>query len=583
MKSSAEFLREIGAKKSFKEVKASKAVKEVIALARKEFKEAKEIPGTTYSRYRQYLHAGERRGYEDPYFLKRKQLALAVLAAYFTKEKVFIDKVNDYLISICEETNWVCPAHELHSGEIDLMAAETGLELAEAVCLLAEVLPPEVVARVKSEIEKRIFNPYLTKYKKLFWYKFRNNWSGVCNSAVGATFLHLETDKKRLKKALALVLDGLEFFISTAFEKDGGSTEGVSYWQYGLNNYVTFAELLRNRTKGKVDLLGAPRMKAIALYPLKMALSKGAFASFSDCQEKVYFPPSLIIKFAGRMNSPELYNLLNLRVFTYSLASDLRNIYWQKEAGKPGKHFPLAAADVFLESTQVVRLTVKTRSKKQLVLMAKAGHNEENHNHNDVGSFILHTEGESLLCDPGAGLYSKEYFTDVIRNKNIFCNSYGHNLPVIDGCLQKRGEQFKGTVTAFEPKEKMVEMEFAQAYGLAGVKSIKRTLRLEAGTNSAVLEDNFCFSRKMKIEEAFLTWFPAKCKGNTARIKGKKNTLELKIEEPEGATFFVNKLVKECKENAKNGVLSRLAFVAPEISKNTRVRVRMTILQARSF
>ena len=112
---------------------------------------------------------------------------------------------------------------------------------------------------------------------------------------------------------------------------------------------------------------------------------------------------------------------------------------------------------------------------------------------------------------------------------------------------------------------------------------IPRVLRLEAGTNSAVLEDNFCFSRKMKIEEAFLTWFPAKCKGNTARIKGKKNTLELKIEEPEGATFFVNKLVKECKENAKNGVLSRLAFVAPEISKNTRVRVRMTILQARSF
>ena len=577
-KMSAEFLKAIGAKNSFKEIKNSKLAKEIVALARKEFEGPGEIPSTTYTLYRQFLREGTRPGYETPYFLKRKQLALAVLAAYFTREQFFIDKTSDYLINICEETTWVCPAHELHSGRIDLMSADTGLELSEAVSLLSDMLPFEIIMRVKSEIEKRIFEPYLKHYRDIFWYKFRNNWSGVCNSCVGATFLHLETDKKRLKRALELVLDGLEAFIEKAFESDGGSTEGVGYWSYGLSNYIMFSELLRSHTKGRVDLLSGAKMKNIAAYPLKMLLSNGVYANFSDCGEKVTFAPGMIIKLAERTNSPDMYNLLSSYVPSQSLYQQLRNLCWQKE--KKVKILPFSAVniDMFLKSTQIVKLTAKTASRKNIVLMAKGGHNEENHNHNDVGSFILHVDGENLICDPGAGLYSKAYFTDVTRNKNIFCNSYGHNLPVIGGQLQKRGIDFKGKVTAYKPDWKLVEIEFAKAYGLPAVKSIKRNLFIRAEEDRVIMEDSFNLSKAMKVEEAFLSWFPVVCNGSLARIKGKKSTLILKIEEPRGAVFSVKKLEKECKENAKTGVLNRLAFNVPKKSKNTFVRVSIKVI-----
>ncbi len=574
---SKEFLKALGVKKSFKELKASRTAKEMVASAREEFKEPKGIPLVTYTLYREYKRFGGRQGCEAPYFLKRKRFALAVVAAYLTKEQKFLDLACDHIINICEESTWVLPAHERHSGKIDLFSADTGLELAEAVGLLADIIPAEITERVKSEVEKRIFAPYLKYHREMFWHKCSNNWNGVCNSCVGAAFLHLETDKKRLKKALKLVLQGLEAYVNTAFEADGGSTEGVSYWIYGLNNYVLFSELLRHKTKGRPDLLAAPGLKKIAQYPLKLALAKGVFANFADCEEKVYFTPGMIIKLSGRTNLPELLELLNPPRFLQFLYLEIRNLFWQKDKKTKLLPFSKVNTDSYLKSTQVVKLTAKTASKKDLVLIAKAGHNEENHNHNDVGSFILHVNGENLICDPGTGLYSRDYFTAKKRYENVFCSSYGHNVPVAGKELQKHGKEFAGKVTAYDPGRKRVEIEFAKAYGAPGIKSIRRNLLLKAKENTAVLEDNFLFKNELAVEEAFLSWFPVKCKGNTALIRGKKSTLEITIAEPKGAVFSVKKLERECKANAKPGALSRLAFTVPKKSKNIFVQIIMKI------
>ena len=98
-----------------------------------------------------------------------------------------IDPIHDLLWTICEETSWVLPAHEeqgpdfweLHPSPravrpcgahtaltrepdaIDLFAAETGASLAETVYLVGDQLAPEVVQRVRQEVERRIFKPYL--------------------------------------------------------------------------------------------------------------------------------------------------------------------------------------------------------------------------------------------------------------------------------------------------------------------------------------------------------------------------------------------------------------------------------------
>ena len=44
----------------------------------------------------------------------------------------------------------------------------------------------------------------------------------------------------------------------------------------------------------------------------------------------------------------------------------------------------------------VARLTSRTLQGIRVVLAIKAGHNDENHNQNDIGSFIVHVDGETL-------------------------------------------------------------------------------------------------------------------------------------------------------------------------------------------
>ena len=100
------------------------------------------------------------------------------------------------------------------------------------------------------------------------------------------------------------VLEGFEAYIATGFEEDGGSIEGIGYWNYGLMYYVTLAELLRERTGGQIDLLAQPRMKDIARYPLVTALSPGTYVNFGDATEKLALQPGIVCN-AGRAHRRE--------------------------------------------------------------------------------------------------------------------------------------------------------------------------------------------------------------------------------------------------------------------------------------
>ncbi len=112
-----------------------------------------------------------------------------------------------------------------------------------------------------------------------------------------------------------------------------------------------------------------------------------------------------------------------------------------------------------------------------LAFSAKAGHNNEPHNHNDLGHFILHGGGENLLCDLGAGLYTKAYFSPG-RESIINISSSGHSVPVINGTMQQSGAKAKAVVLdiAMDEQEevqtgtrfKLQQAITAGEHGLAG-------------------------------------------------------------------------------------------------------------------
>jgi hypothetical protein len=537
-----------------------------------------QVPATSYTLYRLFARNGDRKGYETPYFLKRTNLAAAALRLFLGVEEAqaasLTDIVQDHLWSICEESTWVLPAHEHDS--IDLFAAETGFVLAETLVLLGEALAAEVRSRVHQELERRIFEPYLRFHRSLHWYRGHNNWNGVCNSAVAATFLLLEPEPGRVAGAIKLALDGLKVFLDTAFEADGSSTEGVAYWHYGLINFVALAEMLHARSAGAIDLLASDHMRRVAAYPARMQLSGPWFASFSDCNEMVEFNPGIIARLAQRTGEQSLLNLL-ARPATpggdWRLTMMIRNLLWW-DGSQPDSAL---VGDAVLPAAGVARLVAATPAAIPIVLAIKAGHNGENHNQNDIGSFIVHIDGENLLTDPGRGLYSRDYFS-ARRYENIFANSYGHSVPRIGGRLQGTGPNFHGELleVGVQGPLKHAEVELARAYPSAGLASARRQLTL-AADGDAWLQDDFRFDgAPVEVEEAFITWHTVEVAGATALIRGQRHTLRLTIESPADAHFQLESLEEQSRANAKPGVLKRLSFVllaAPE----TQARVRMAI------
>jgi hypothetical protein len=188
----------------------------------------------------------------------------------------------------------------------------------------------------------------------------------------------------------------------------------------------------------------------------------------------------------------------------------LRNLLWWDGSQRGAPRLD----DAVLPAGGVARLVVHTPAGAPVVLAVKAGHNGENHNQNDVGSFLVHVDGENLLTDPGRGLYSRAYFGPQ-RYENIFANSYGHSVPRIGGQLQAAGHEFGGELLGVETAgaHKSAVVEFARAYSIEGLASVKRQLLVAAEGEQAGtiwLQYEFRFDQDAsggpsEVEEALIT------------------------------------------------------------------------------
>lgn len=539
--------------------------------------DAHNIPALSYTRYRDVQRYADRTIYQQPWGEKRAKLAAVALQVLLGRDE-YLNLLYDYIWSICEETNWILPQRE--DLTIDLRTAATTMDLAEIIVALRHKMEDRIVERVRTEINRRVFTDYLENHGKreLLWWKGRNNWNGVCNGGIGVGFLLLEQDTSRLAHGLEVVLEGLQVFLDTAFAEDGGSGEGVGYWQYGLSNYIAFAEMLRLRTKGAIDLLDNGRVQTIARFAPAVMLSPGRYFPYSDCREEVALNPGLLACLAERTGVGELRGLL-AEPAPLTRGVGLFHTLWRSILWWDGVRPPRPRlGDVLLPDSGVVRLVGEAASSAAVVLAAKAGHNGVSHNHNDIGTFVLHVDDETYLCDPESGVYDN--YVKQGRYNVIFANSFGHSVPVIGGKLQSEGETFRGGIVRYEPggTEKRVDMELQGAYEIPALAKVLRSFRLSA-TGDLVLEDTFAFTDgALPVEEAFVTWNNTMVAGRTAYIVGERHILQLTIEKPSEAAFACKVLKEESDANHKSVPLKRLSFAVAPSGKEMSARVRMKVL-----
>lgn len=430
-----------------------------------------------------FARTGSRSEFETPYFRRRRFLtAVALLALIYPDEERYLNETATLLIETCKEFSWALPAHTLGTDRkeetvaIDLFAAETGVQLTEICYLLADRLNERVRFLVAAEVKKRVLDPFLSR--SFGWEKEKSNWAAVCAGNVGACFLYLAPDL--FSSVKPRVLKALNCFLSS-YPDDGACLEGFSYWQYGFGEYVWFADLLFSFTDGKIDLLKGEKTEKIATYAQRSFLCGNATVSFSDGSREEKAEIGLIYYLTKRYPN-------SVRLLPQSrMKNSIGNLGWHQQSrllfyfdsALETKETP--EEDCFLDGAgqAIVR-------RKNYSLAVKAGHNGEPHNHNDVGSFILATERGQVVADLGAGIYTRQYFSEKTRY-SILCNSSrGHSVPVVNGAFQKAGKEYRG---ALSHGDNVITLSFADAYGQKNFLSLSR--QFELFENSFRLTDRF--------------------------------------------------------------------------------------------
>ncbi|NOR14274.1 MAG: heparinase, partial [Candidatus Aminicenantes bacterium] len=166
------------------------------------------------------------------------------------------------------------------------------------------------------------------------------------------------------------------------------------------------------------------------------------------------------------------------------------------------------ARDIWFPELEVMAARSFAGSSKGLYLAAKGGHNAESHNHNDVGSFIVYADGYPALIDVGVETYTAKTFSSQ-RYEIWTMQSAYHNLPTVNGVMQREGDQYRASDVNYHTDNAKVvfELDISGAYPPeAMLKSWKRSLTLNRG-RSVIIEDRYELAEAIQpMWLSFMSW-----------------------------------------------------------------------------
>ena len=439
-------------------------------------------PVLTAGMYASFIRTGSRRECENPYFDRRRRLCSAVLHVCLTGTEEYLPDVEDGVVLLCEESAWAISAHANLSGEhpfpdergsiVDLFAAQTAMILSFAAQLLEGVLHPDLYERIRREVERRVLRPFMENDGE-WWMGFTrkdlNNWTPWIISNILMSANVWRFGGAALVERACMMLDRW----LDCVPEDGGCDEGAGYWNMAGGAFLDCLMALESMCG--VDLWQDEKVRRMMAYPELVYLGNGWFANFADCDARPYISGERL-QYAGKKTGSAALIRMGAEMWgsplkelndTPHLSRVLMRIF-----SKPAQAEDVAEdwRNVWLPDLQVF-----ISDKDGMTVAMKGGHNNESHNHNDVGSFLVMAHDEMQVVDAGNMVYTAKTFS-AQRYELWNCRAMYHNVPMIGGYEQQAGAQYAaGDVQA---DVLGMTLDLAAAYpGEAGVLQCRRSFR----------------------------------------------------------------------------------------------------------
>jgi hypothetical protein len=467
----------------------------------------------------EYVRSGDRQGYQTLSFERRDQLASLVLAECIEGRGQYRDDIINGIWAICEETYWGVPAHvgaqrrgsglpDVTEPTVDLFAAETASLLAWTYYLLKDSLDavsPLVSERIKYEVDRRINTPNLQRDD--FWWmglsRSVNNWTPwICSNWL-ASVLVIEQDPDRRARSVYKVMECLDRFLA-GYTDDGGCDEGPGYWARAGASLFDCLELLQASTQGYVDFFDNSRIQEIGRFIMRAHISGSWYVNFADAAARLRPDAPTVYRYGKAISDSTMMGFAANLAQSQQLANNvlpaqfgvlgraLPGLFILQDLLKTKPVEPMLR-DSWFPGIQVMTARSHTGSAEGIFLAAQGGNNNENHNHNDVGNFVVYVDGEPAIIDVGVETYTARTFSKD-RYSIWTMQSVFHNVPRINGVAQNDGLEFAARNVRHEADgtKALLSMDIAKAYPPgANVRSWQRTIALDRKKKEVQIRDLF--------------------------------------------------------------------------------------------
>ena len=474
---------------------AEQVLRRFITVAERDLTEP--TPVLTQELYDLYITKGTRHEYERPFAARTERLSRMTLAECVENNGRFLSAIETELTAILNENTWVAPAHAHARGTspdtdgVDLAVSARAWTLAVVDQWLGTRLKPDTRASIRRELERRVWRPYRESLRSakplrtMGWMKGTNNWNAVCHVGVIGSALTLMDKPEDRAEFLAASEIYLKFYIS-GFTPDGYCSEGVAYWNYGFGSYLFLADAVRQATGGKVDWLEGDKIRAISSYPAHLEIYDGLYPTYADGAPGSQ-PASWMRDYLERrlnLGRPEwrlmalqdapLYHGLGATLFGAATT-----LFAGRDSGAavPALATPATAAPLRDEFAQAQIFTLRPASgQPSFGVSFKGGHNDEHHNHNDLGSYVVAMGRRTLLLDPGQEVYTSRTFTAKRYDSKVLA-SYGHPVPLVAGKQQGTGREFAASIVSktYSDLQDEVVIDLAGGYDVPTLDALTRT------------------------------------------------------------------------------------------------------------
>ncbi len=484
------------------------------------------IPQLRASDFALFAIEGNRKKYETIYTQKRYNLTDLVIDECITGKKENIPRIADYIWDICSEHTWTIPAHIEPKDwgdklapdgyrRNDLCATHTGALLAYTLFLLEDELrdySPNLVAIARRNIIDRVIVTFENDYDD-WWYLGRNNWTTWCGVKILETaLLTLHNEQSRLELIVRRLTQYLDNFYRR-YSDDGVCDEGASYWRGSALAFFQYTELAIASGLLTPEIYKNEKFRAMIRYISNVHLGNGIFFSYSDGEPHNQIPSGRLALAGKRLEDKDISVFATQSL--YNFQGNCKNPQKTAAAGLLG--------DILMELfntpdapyQSVIDNTVFYKSRGYLFcrsgkfgLGIKGGHNNESHNHNDVGNIAVVYDGVYHILDLGGVTYTRENFTLEKRYDAYPNSASGHNMPLFDGIGEVYGEDKKPqSITCTDDGNTIrYQIEAAGTYSeKCRVQSVKRTIVFDRKKELISVNDSWKTEYPQTVECRFFS------------------------------------------------------------------------------